>query len=313
MEIFQRIILILAYISVIMSLTEVYLKINKLWTRKHEEAVAESISVTAECIGLLPGIIYSLNYFFERQWQGMLDELSYIVLGVVSIAIGIKIWVEGERKKGLWRLFKQAFKQDKEEVGNLAKSFFKPSGAKTIINIFAQIALIDETLDAREKEFIQSFADNWNIDVNWDELTRNRTGVSDLNYVKLRQDLADYLATSPPENQVSQFKDVITALVSIDEEVSEQEQLILAELNGLFSTYLDEHDNLEVYHVVVVPQNERQTEVIATTFPELSQYEVAEGNAYHAGPFYSKKYAQIVCEQYRSLNLFGIVAAGLPG
>jgi len=312
MEIIQKVIYVLAFVSLGFSFAEVYLKLNKLWTRKHETVVAESISVTAELMGMLPGLIYALNYFFERQWQGMLDELSYLVLGGFTILIGIKLWVEGERKKGLWTLLKEALQQDREEAGNLAKSFLKPSGAQKIIKILGQIALIDEVLDPREKEFIQSFADNWNIDFDWEELTSKRTDSSNVSYVNLRQDVADYLATTPPSKQVSQLKDVITALVNIDEEVSEQEQLILGELNGLFSLYLDKHHNLEVYHVVVVPRSDRQEEVIATSFPELSQYSVIDGHAYHSGPFYSKQYAQIICEQYRSLNLFGIVAASLP-
>ena len=311
-EILQRVVYVLAFASLGFSLVEVYLTANKLWTRKHETEVAESISVTAQLTGLVPGIIYSLNFMFERQWQGMLDQLLFLGLALLYILIAMKFWVEGERKKGLWRLFKQALRQDKQEAGNLAKSFFKPSGANKILKIFAQIAMIDEELEPREKEFIQSFADNWNINFNWEELTSNRKSGSDVNYVKLRQDLADYLATSPPENQVSQFKDTIVALVNIDEEVSEQEQLILAELNGMLSRYLDEHHNLEAYHVVIAPQNERQSELIATTLQELSEYPVAEGTAYHCGPFYSKQYAQIVCDRYRSLNLFGVVAAGLP-
>lgn len=312
LEIFQKVVSALAFASLGFALVEVYLSANKLWTRKHETEVAESISVAAEIIGVVPGIIYSLNYMLQRQWQGMLDSLLYLGLGLFYIVVGVKFWVEGERRKGLWRLLKQALKQDKQEAGNLAKSFLKPSGANTILKIFAQIAMIDEDLEPREKEFIQSFADNWNIDVNWEELTSNRKSGSDVNYVKLRQDLADYLATSPPENQVSQFKDTIAALVTIDEEVSEQEQLILAELNGMLSRYLDENYHLEAYHVIIAPQNERQSELIATTLRELSEYPVAEGNAYHCGPFYSKEYAQIVCDRYRSLNLFGMVATGLP-
>ncbi|MGK7901698.1 MAG: hypothetical protein AB4352_09830 [Hormoscilla sp.] len=312
MEIFQRVVSVLAFASLGFAFTEVYLTTNKLWTRKHEEEVAESFSVTAKILGFIPGIIYALNYLFEQQWQGMIDSLIYVFLSGFTIMLGIKFWVEGERKKGLWTLFKQAFQQDREEAGNLAKSFLKPSGAKKIINILGQIALIDEEIDPREKEFIQSFADNWNIDFDWEELTSKRTDGSNVSYVKLRQDVADYLATTPPQKQVSQLKDVITALVNIDEEVSEQEQLILAELNGLFSRYLDKHHNLEVYHVVVVPRSDRQEQVIATSFPELSQYSVIDGHAYHSGPFYSKQYAQIICEQYRSLNLFGIVAASLP-
>lgn len=312
MLLIRAVIHVLVYILLALLATEIYLKINKLWTRKHEKVVAESISVTSKLMAVVLGLIDSLYYFFEKQWHGVITNVLFLMVAVISMAIGLKLWVPEDRKKGLWRLLKEALQQDREEAGNLAQSFFKPSGAKTIIKIFAQIALIDETLDEREKEFIQSFADNWDIDLNWEELTSNRTNASHINYLKLRQDLADYLETSPPEDQVSQFRDVIVALVNIDEEVSEQEQLILAELNGLFSQYLGKKDDLEVYHIVVVPQNERQSGIIKARFPELSEYAVAEGSAYHSGAFYSKKYAEIVCNQYRELNLFGVVAASLP-
>ena len=313
MEIFQKVVYVLAFASLGITVTRLYLKSNKLWMRKHEKSVAESISVTAELLGLLPESILVLNFILERQWQGMISSLLYISLGVFYILIGIKLWVKGERKKGFLRLFIQAFQQEKAEAGNLAKSFLKPSGAKIVINLLCQIALIDDVLDPREKKFIQSFADNWDIYFDWDELKNNRTDGSPVNYVKLRQDLADYLATYPPSKQVCQLKDVITALVNIDEDFCEEEQLIVGELNGLFSLYLGQHDDLELYHVVVVPKGDRDSEAIATTFPELSPYPVANGlAAYNSGPFYSKKYAQIICQQYRSLDLFGLVVASLP-
>jgi len=313
MENFQRVVYVLAFASLGITVTRLYLKSNKLWMRKHEKSVAESISVTAELLGLLPESILVLNFILERQWQGMISSLLYISLGVFYILIGIKLWVKGERKKGFLRLFIEAFQQEKAEAGNLAKSFLKPSGAKTVINILCQIALIDDVLDDREKEFIQSFADNWDIDFDWYELISKRTGGKNVNYAKLRQDLADYLATYPPSNQVSQLQDVITALVHIDDDFCEEEQLILGELNGLFSLYLGQHDDLELYHVVVVPSSDRDSEAIATRFPELSPYPVANGlKAYNSGPFYSKNYAQIICEQYRSLDLFGLVVASLP-
>jgi hypothetical protein len=312
-EILEQVVYILAFASVGITGVKVYHLGNKMWTRKHERSVAESISVTGYLMGLLPDVILGLNFLIYRQWQALLSYILYISFAVMSILIGSKLWVEGERQKGLWTLLKQALQNDTEEAGNFAKSFIKPSEAKTIIKILLQIALINEVLEPRSKEYIQFFANNWNIDCDWDELTSNRTCASDVNYIKLRQDLSDYLATNPPDKQVSQLKDIISVLVNIDEELSEQEQLILAELNGLFFRYLDKHDNFEVYHVVVSLQSKRQEEVIATSCPELSRYAVAEGHAYHSGPFYSKQYAEIICKQYRSLNLFSIVAASLPG
>ncbi|MBP0033378.1 MAG: hypothetical protein J7524_09440 [Roseofilum sp. Belize BBD 4] len=311
MENFERIISILAFLSIGFSLTEVYLTINQIWKRKHERAVAESISVTANLVSLIPGVIFALNYLLQGELIGLIDTTLFGGLAVFYILVGTSLWVEGERKKGLWELIKQTLNLERKEAGDLARSFFKPSGAKKVISILSQVAMIDEFLDEREKQFIQTFADNWNISYSWDDLQSNRRAGASINLIKLRQDVMDYLATSPPHKQVSEFKDIINALVNIDEEVSEQEQLIIAELEGLFSEYINQGSNAAKYHVIVVPQNEQQVQVIMN-LPELNRYEVAEGTAYHSEPFYSKEYADVISEGYRSLNLFSIVTLTLP-
>ncbi len=125
--------------------------------------------------------------------------------------------------------------------------------------------MIDEVIDSREKEFIQSFADHWNINFSGENLTTNKGADGATNLINLRQDVTDYLATSPPQKQVSELKDIINALVNIDEEVSEQESLIMGELDGLLSEYINQQPNAARYHVVVVPQNERQVQVVTTS------------------------------------------------
>ncbi|OZH52689.1 hypothetical protein AFK68_22745 [Hydrocoleum sp. CS-953] len=61
-----------------------------------------------------------------------------------------------------------------------------------------------------------------------------------------------------------------------------------------------------------MPQNERQVQVVTTSLSELTRYEVGEGFAYHSNPFYSKEYADVISDGYRSLNLFSIVTLTLP-
>ncbi len=312
MEVFQKAVSILAFLSIGFSLTEAYLKANQIWKRKHERLVVESISVTAQLVSLFPLSIFSLNYLFQRQYVGLMDSTIFATLAVFNIIVGMSFWVPGERKKGFWTLIKETLNLERKEAGNLANSFFKPSGAKKIINILSQVAMIDEVIDPREKQFIQSFADHWDINFSWDDLTTNRITDTSVNLIKLRQDVTDYLATSPPQKQVSELKDIINALVNIDEEVSEQERLIMGELDGLLPEYISQQSNPARYHVIVVPQNERQVQVVTTSLPELTRYEVAEGFAYHTDPFYSKEYAEIISDGYRSLNLFSIVTLTLP-
>ncbi len=312
MENFQKIVSILAFLSIGFSVAEVYLTVNQIWKRKHERVVAESISVSANLVSLIPGFIFALNYLLVGELIGLIDTALFAGLAVFSILVGASIWVEGERKKGLWTLVKQTLNLERQEAGDLAKSFFKPSGAKKVISILCQVAAIDEVIDPKEKQFIQSFADNWSINFSWDSFTNSRTTGSALNLINLRQDVTDYLTTSPPQKQVSELKDIINALVNVDEEVSDQEKLIMGELDGLFSQYINQQSDTPRYHVVVVPQNERQAQVITTSLPELTEYEVAEGIAYHNGPFYSKEYADVISDGYRTLNLFSIVTISLP-
>ncbi|MGD1711931.1 hypothetical protein [Dapis sp. BLCC M172] len=172
--------------------------------------------------------------------------------------------------------------------------------------------MIDEVLDPREKQFIQSFADHWDINFSWEILTTNKGADGAINMINLRQDVTDYLASSPPQKQVSELKDIINALVNIDEEVSDQEKLVMGELDGLLSEYISQEPNAARYHVIVVPQNERQVQVVTTSLSELTRYEVGEGFAYHSNPFYSKEYADVISDGYRSLNLFSIVTLTLP-
>jgi len=313
MELFQKVISVLAFLSIGFSLIEVYLTVNQIWKRKHERVVAESISVSANLVSLIPGFIFSLNFFLQGEYIGLIDSTLFAGLAIFYIFVGMSLWVEGERKKGLWTLIKQTLNFERKEAGDLAKSFFKPSGAQKVINILSQLAMIDEVIDPREKQFIQSFIDNWNINYSIDDnLIDNQTTSNSVSLINLRKDVIDYLSTSPPQKQVSELNDMVKALINIDQEVSEQEKLIMGELDGLFSEYISQQTNLARYHVVVIPQNERQAQVIMTSLPELARYEVAEGIAYNSGPFYSKDYADVISEGYRSLNLFSIVTFSLP-
>lgn len=62
-EIIKKVVYVLAFLSIGFSLTEVYLTSNKLWKRKHDNEVAESVSVMAGFMAIIPGFFFALNYF----------------------------------------------------------------------------------------------------------------------------------------------------------------------------------------------------------------------------------------------------------
>lgn len=306
-ENFKLIINFIAYASLGFTFMEVYLTLNKLWKRKHERKVAESISITGKFIGFFTSSVFVLNFAFSGHWQGAINAAFWVFAAIIQIFIGAGLWVVGQRKAGFWTLAKRAFKLERKEAGDLAMSFFRPSQAYKVIEILSKVAMIDEVLDNSEKEFIQQFAQSWDIDFDWEEFTRENGVYNPITFSELRDSMVEYLYMSPPIAQVSQLGDVLNMLVRVDGVVSEEEELILEELMGLIKQYEDEDPSTALYSIAIVPQSPEQEEAILKTMATLNKSQVAGGHAFLIGPFHSRKYAQIVCNKYRMLKCFSVV------
>lgn len=306
MELFKSFISIMAYASLGFSFAAAYLKINKVWKRKHIEEVANSVSIMGNVFDLIPLTFFSLNFLLVAQWQGLIDSVLWIFAGVVSVLIGSGLWVQGNRGKSFWTRLKESLKLEKSEIGNLATTFFRPSAAEIILEIFARFAYIDRNLVAREQELIQLFADKWHIDINWEDHKKLAELEQSVGFVKTRETVARYLKTSPPTEQVAQLIDVLHALVKIDENVSSQEELILEEVHKFMLDYIDGSDVQGNYTVIIAPQNRNQDAAIATLLPDAEKVEIAGGSGYLIGSFYSQDYANVICDQYRELGFFTI-------
>jgi hypothetical protein len=302
---FNEIISTMAYLSLGFIAVEIYLSINKLWKRKHEKIVAESISIGAKLISLIPVTVFTIDFALSQKWASFTSYLLFIFSVLMQIAIGSGLWVAGGRKKGFWTLFGQSLEQESKEIGDLAKSLFSPNHADKIIEILVRAANIDEVLDKREKEFIQSFAENWNIAFSWDHF-KVLDSEKHLNLDQIRQCVLDYLDTHPPVNQAKQLLDVLNMLVKIDDEVSSKEEMMMEEIEGLIGHYVNQTDENADFHVAIVPQNEQQETAIVSLLPKAVKRQVAGGHAYLIGPFYSQKYAEIVCDRYRAFEFFSV-------
>lgn len=311
MELLRSTVQFLAAASILLAAVQIYLTLNKLWKRKHEPAVAESISIMGEFVGLVPLFFLTSNFTLQGQWEGAADGILWLGAGAVTIAIGTGMWVEGRRKKGFFTLLKESLELEREEVGDLAKRFFRPAGAGRILRILGHVALLDERLDEREREFIQSFADAWGLDFSPERLGDERRA-GHLNYRELRSDVEAYLTTSPPPNQVQQLSDVVSALVHVDEEVSDEEALMLDELDGMWASYLDAETEVPVYGVAVVPQSPDQDRAIADVIPTVGKAPVEGGEAYVVGRYHSERYAEVMGKQYRDLGFFTTVVRVEP-
>jgi len=306
MEFFESFIGIMAYASLGFTVAAAYLKINKIWKRKHNAEVADSVSVVGNVIYVIPLSFFALNYIFIAHWQGLIDSLIWIASGIVYILIGSRLWVQSHRHKTFWTRLQEVLKLERSEVGDLAKSFFRPSGAELILNILAHFAYIDRKLTVREKEFIQSFADTWHMKFDWNEHSRLAVDDQPVIFIKTREKVEHYLDTSPPVKQVSQLIDVLHVLAKIDESVSAQEKLILEEIDGLLLSYVNDSGAQARFAVVIAPQNDNQDSAISTLLPDVEKSEVAGGSGYMIGSYYSQDYAGMICNQYRALGFFTI-------
>jgi hypothetical protein len=202
----------------------------------------------------------------------------------------------------------RAIKQERSEVGDLAKTFFRPAGSTLIMNILGQLALIDDELDDREKEFIQTFADTWSIPFSFEELIQNHEDKEASNFIILREYVADYLKLTPPSEQVRQLYDTILALVNIDETVTPEEEVIVSELGAMLLQYVDHSTVASMYEVHLVPQNKEHESLIKSFLPDGKRENISGGYVYIVGKFYAEDYAEIVARKYMEMGLLAFVS-----
>ncbi len=304
----ERIIDAFIWISLLMSVVQVYLQTNKIWKRKHEQVVAESQSIAGLSLLILNCLIWLVSYIMKNDIESIIDTSLIILQSSVFLLIGTGLWVRGQRKKGFWNLVKQALKIERKEANYLLKRFFKPQNAEIILDILHQLALIDEELDERERDLIQFFAIQWNIPYSLDQKNiERRRQKSEDKYVYLRNKLLDYLQRDPPVEQVAQLKDLIKEMILADEKVTKEEKLISDELNGMIDSYLQKEQQIPVYQVIIVPQRPEQEQMIRELIPDSQELRTFGGRVYSIGTFFSKAFAEIVCQRFRRFNLFTIV------
>lgn len=303
------IILILTQVSVIFTTIQVYLRINKIWKRKHEREVADSQSIAGLLLLIANCILWIFYYIWvEDDLLSVVDTSLYLIESAVFMLISTGLWVKGKETRNLWQLIKIALKLERKEANYLLKKVFKPANADVIIRILHQLAMIDDDLDPKERKMIEAFANEWNIEYSASELNEERVEGDKNNFIKLRESVENFLNSEPPKEQAGHLKDMIQALVEIDDMVTEEEELIKEELIGMIENYISKGElNLSAYYVLIVPQNKKHHSVVKTIMPDAEEMSISGGMAYSVGTYYSKRYAELISEQYREINLFTIV------
>jgi len=284
MDVFNDIITILVFASLGIGLVKSYLVTNKIWIRKHERVVSESRSVVAALLGLVTTGPFLVKYVVLDQDLSSSVKVSVgVVLSVFYLLVGVGFWVDEGRRLSFWTLLLRSLRMERREAGDLAKAFFRPAGSRNIVRILSTLAMVDRRMTTHERNFIQEFAQTWGIDWSSDALAEPQTSTeqeaSGL-LIEVREAVVDYLALKPPPGQVAQLRDVIHALVSADEEISAEEKLIMAEIDGLMGGYGDRDRVRPRYEVLLVPQSPASQAAIASLLPHRSANSHAGGHAF---------------------------------
>lgn len=301
---FQDFIRVWVRIALLLIFVEAYLTVNKIWIRKHEKVVSESISVSAQLLSLATGIPFVALYVIEGAYEGAIADSVVILLNLVMIMIGIGFWVEGRRGLGFWANFKKSMRLEKAEATTLINSIAKPVGATQVIKILHGMACIDNQLDDRELEFIHSFARQWKLDIS-DIVDRADSSEGGEAFTDLRGLVREYVRMSPPKEQARQLRDVLTSLAGIDGSVSAEEELIMTELAGLLDDYAAGTKSAS-FTVLIAPQSQAQEVALHEILPRHDKEQRLGGEVFRVGQYYSREYADMVCNWYRDTGYLTI-------
>lgn len=306
MEIFTSIIKFLTYFAVLFTLVEFYLKINKIWKRRSEPEVAASQSLIALAIGGFTSIIWVTNYFLSKDWEGVGEYTIFLAETLIMMAIGTGIFVKISRdeKVNLWGLIKKSLRLEKDEASFLLNTIMKPKNCDLILRILYKIAMIDSEYADNEKKMLEAFAKEWDLEI---EDIYNTNLNEQCKYMQIKEDFEIYLKLSPPKEQVAQLKDLVNSLVTADDTVAREEQMILDEIIPMLDIYLDDKQQKPQYLVIIVPQTEEQMQQTACISPNVEKIHSAGGVAYEVESFNSKLFAELMCDKYREQGLFTTV------
>ncbi len=307
MEFLKTVLNLFVSVSLGLALLRSYFMVNKIWKRKHERVVSESISIFAEMIGLLTASTFLLKYVvFEADVLSSINMFMEICISLTFLLIGIGYWVQFKNKpRTFWGLFKKALRLERKEAGDLFSSFLRPVGADKLLTLMHELAMVDQVLDPKEEQFIRRFAEQWNLVY----IPKAMGSASNRyeSYEKLRKIARDYVALTPPIDQVSQLTDILELLIKADAHVSEDESLIHDEVRGMLEHYVDEDSLGERYKVIIAPQNPVHEQAITSLLPGRQQEPCLGGTGFLVGEYHSRSFARVIAERYRSFQLFTTV------
>ncbi len=286
-------------VSVVIS----YLKVNKLWARRHIKEVAESISVAAALLSLITTVPFLVKFvIIDHDFVAAGKFILSLAVFFVFFLVGIGLWVRRDEKLGWWKMLRSALATERGELSYLVRSFARPREAPAILRILRLVSMVDREMDERESEMLESVAMPWGISP---DDVRVDGGETSADIDTVRDAFNEYLAMKPPASQAEKVFDLVKFMVHADRKVTEEERLILEEVGAVVRVYLSEGANPpDVYEVLLVPQNEQQLQKMRDEVADASLEDRAGGQAVVAGSYYSEPFARAICLRYRQKQFF---------
>ena len=304
MSLFEKLIGVLVSGALIFSLIKGYLTVNKIWKRRKNEEVANSISIVAAMLGFAVGFPFLLNsLLITEDYFSAAKSVVALVLATVFTLIGTGYFVDKNRGVGLLTLIGKALKLEGKESGELITDMLRPKGANKIIEILKKLAAIDDDIAQEEIDLINQFSEKWGID-----LPELKPGKPEevTNLVELKALVQAYLDEGPDTDVAEGLVDLINLMAEADDEVTEEESMAVGEFTGMIAHYVSQEEggSIDAFEVVIVPQNEKQSQAVKDLIPNINPVKKQGGEIFIVGTFYSEDYANAVCGKYISLGLF---------
>ena len=301
---FENLIGILVSSALIFSVIKGYLTVNKIWKRKKNEEVANSISIVAAMLGFAVGFPFLLNSLIITQdYFSAAKSVIALFLATVFTLIGTGYFVDKNRGVGFFKLLGLALKLEGKESGDLITDMIRPKGARKIIDILHKLAAIDDDIAQEEIDLINQFAEKWGIDI--PELQPGKVeNVTSL--VELKSLVQSYLDEGPDTEVAEGLVDLMNLMAEADDEVTKEEEMAVAEFTGMIAYYVssEKGGDIEMFEVSIVPQGDEQMNSVRELLPDLDIVESRGGRVFKVGKYFSEDYAEAVCSKYISLGLY---------
>ncbi len=301
---FENLIGILVSSALIFSVIKGYLTVNKIWKRKKNEEVANSISIVAAMLGFAVGFPFLLNSLIITQdYFSAAKSVIALFLATVFTLIGTGYFVDKNRGVGFFKLLGLALKLEGKESGDLITDMIRPKGARKIIDILHKLAAIDDDIAQEEIDLINQFAEKWGIDI--PELQPGKVeNVTSL--VELKSLVQSYLDEGPDTEVAEGLVDLMNLMAEADDEVTKEEEMAVAEFTGMIAYYVssEKGGDIEMFEVSIVPQGDEQMNSVRELLPDLDIVESRGGKVFKVGKYFSEDYAEAVCSKYISLGLY---------